>query len=95
MRPFLGADLDGDLRAGAHVPTSDQLQRDQHRAGSGRLYGRQVDFDVQKEVRATSPDPSVLQRRFNGFRHHVGAAAVEMFRQRVDIDADGRDCPPL
>ncbi|WP_156215254.1 hypothetical protein [Pseudorhodobacter antarcticus] len=72
-----------------------QLQRDQHSAGSGQLYGRQVDFDVQKEVRTIGPDPSILQRHFNGFHHHGGAAAVEMFRQRVDIDADGRDSSPL
>ncbi|WP_162232862.1 hypothetical protein [Cypionkella psychrotolerans] len=52
MRSFLGAELDGDLRAGAHGAASDQLQVDQHRAGGGQLRGRQVDLDVREKVRA-------------------------------------------
>ena len=96
MCPFLGADLDGNLRAGAHGPASDQLQVDQHRAGGGQLRGRQVDLDVREKVRAVGLDPSFLQHGSNGFRHYARAASVEVLWQRVDIDANGGGGhPPL
>ncbi len=34
MRPFIGADLNGDLRSGAYGAASDQLQIDEHGACS-------------------------------------------------------------
>ena len=37
-----------------------------------------------------SLDPAFAQRGLDGFRHHVGAAAVKMVGQRGDVDADGR-----
>ena len=85
--PCLGLGVDGDLRAGARGEASVQLQIDQHGAGGGQLCGRQVDLHVREEVRAVGLDPILAECCLDGLGHEIGAAAVDVFRQRVDVDA--------
>lgn len=82
--PCLGLGVDGDLRAGAHREASVQLQIDQHGAGGGQLCGQQVDLHVREEVRAVGLDPILAECCLDGLGHEIGAAAVDVFRQRVD-----------
>ena len=85
--PCLWLGVDGDLSMGAHGDASDELQIDQHGAGGSQLCGRQVDLQVREEVRAVCLDPILAECCLDGLGHEIGAAAVDVFRQRVDVDA--------
>ena len=91
VRPFLGPDLDGDLRAVAHGrPPSDQTQIGQHSAGGSELRGGHLDLQMRDHIGGFSRDTVFAQHSFNGLGDGVWAGAIELIGQRVVIDAGMR-----